>query len=526
MPRRPKLFSSRRIVAILALAGAAAVVTLATGQWELGILTVAAGAAIGSLARNRRHEDVTSITTDPAETVDRMWEQLENDVEHAETDASARHEVLVRYERELAEAVRRHPKGHPIRTLWLAATADVMHQLGEIEAAALLGCQLVDCVPGAPYELQLQCFSLLAGIERDGGSAFGQQGIYRWLEGRLSSESALCRATWAIECGVMEEDRGDHETAIARYRDALRVLEPVPSPVSPYRNDRTPRDPAEILATIDARTRLASVLVLEGEFDAAYEAERELEHLELQPAQLRWVQRRLAHHAHNIGAYDECRRRLLGLLDVAESDEDRARLLTALAEIERDLGHVETAHDYATQAYVLQAVDGGSPSSSTLAALSRIELELGNDTIAQALLGEAPGVQGEGDIDPRIAEVQALLSCHRGHFDFAEDMAQAALVSAVAHYGSDHLFITDALHVMGTVLTAMDRLEEATTLLGRAVEIVESATSSHHPALVKLLEAMARAEPDPGRADRHRARLQRICSAHGFIARNRARPRV
>jgi hypothetical protein len=79
---------------------------------------------------------------------------------------------------------------------------------------------------------------------------------------------------------------------------------------------------------------------------------------------------------------------------------------------------------------------------------------------------------------------------------------------------------------MGIVLTEMERHEEATTLLARAVEIVEHATSSHHPQLVKLLEAMARAEPDPGLADRHRARLQRICSAHGFIARNRVRARA
>jgi hypothetical protein len=105
-------------------------------------------------------------------------------------------------------------------------------------------------------------------------------------------------------------------------------------------------------------------------------------------------------------------------------------------------------------------------------------------------------------------------------------MAQAALVSAVSTYGSDHLFITDALHVMATVLTDMDRHSEAMTLLARAVEIVERATSSHHPQLVKLLETMARAEKDPGLADRHRARLQRICSAHGFIARSRARARA
>lgn len=499
---------------LLALASVVAAVGADSG-WPL--LAMGVG-LVGLVVVDRsRAAEVTWVTSDPSLMIAQAWSRLDQDVRAAEADETTRESVLQRYLRDVARARRRHATGHGTRALPLTLAAEAHYQLEELETAAMLGCELVEELPGAPLALQLRAFTVLASIERDADGPFGRAGVYGWLREKLANEPVLTRAHWALTGGALAEEHDQLEAAAHRYSEALELLEG-PAAGSPYRG-RMRSNTVEVDAdlVLEVRTRLGTVLVRMGAFEAAYEIERELECRELEPGVHRWIRRRMAHHAHNLGDYDEARQRLMSLVDSSDDDCERARLLAALAVVERDAGRLDAAHQAATSAYVLEAVQQVASSSDTVAILARLELELERRTIAASLVDELRAGP-ERVAHAGLMQVEALVAADRGAHDVARSRAEQAVALAIDEHGENHPFVTDALHTLGLILLRGEHRHAALGVLSKAVRIVEARTDRQHPRLVRLLDTLAQVETDASAASRLRARVQEICTRHGLRA--------
>ncbi|MGE5815483.1 MAG: tetratricopeptide repeat protein [Acidobacteriota bacterium] len=106
---------------------------------------------------------------------------------------------------------------------------------------------------------------------------------------------------------------------------------------------------------------------------------------------------------------------------------------------------------------------------------------------------------GQPELQAEILTAMGRTYRRLGDYDKAQPLLEQALASAISVFGTDHVFVAQALHELGVVLAGKADYAAAATKLERALDLRRTLLGPEHPDVAITLSELGRVYQDQGR---------------------------